>query len=234
MIAQYMHDDLHAKTIMIFWENDDTGRSTRDVLTKEAAALGMKVIADRPGDNNQVDFAADVVRAKTLHPDVLYVHLQEQATARFLQEIHRQGVTIPLVGDTTLMAQTVIQMAGPAADGVRGWVGLSPVLPDPLAQAFVAKFTKTYGRTPDHNAMKSYMAVYAIKYATEKVGKFDRDALINYMHGMTITPQEEPGVFIKTSWDDNGNLDRASYIVTVDSGKQKVIAVLPPHGTTKQ
>jgi len=54
------------------------------------------------------------------------------------------------------------------------------------------------------------------------------------MHGMTITPQEEPGVFIKTSWDDNGNLDRASYIVTVDSGKQKVIAVLPPHGTTKQ
>jgi len=173
------------------------------------------------------------VRAKSLNPDVIYAHLQEQATARFLQEVRRQGVATPLVGDTTLTAQTVIQMAGDAANGVRGWVGLSPVAPEPLVEQFTAKFQKRFGRIPDHNAMKSYMGVYAVKYATEKLGKFDREALANLMHGLTITTKDEPGILVTTSWDDKGDIDRESFIVIVADGKQKVIAVLPPRGAGK-
>ena len=40
------------------------------------------------------------------------------------------------------------------------------------------KFQKRFNYKPDHNGIKGYTAVYAVKYVTEKkLGKFDRKAL---------------------------------------------------------
>ena len=77
---------------------------------------------------------------------------------------------------------------------------------------------------PDHNGIKGYTGVYAVKYATEKIGKFDRKALAETMHGLTITPADEPGILIETTWDKNGDIDRISFLAEVVNGKQKITA----------
>ena len=80
---------------------------------------------------------------------------------------------------------------------------------------------------PDHNGLKGYTGVYAVKYVTEKIGRFERKALASTMHGLTITPEDEPGILIETSWDNNGEIDRISFLAEVVDGKQKITKILP-------
>ena len=50
------------------------------------------------------------------------------------------------------------------------------------------------------------------------------------MHGLTITPKDEPGILIETSWDKNGEIDRISFLAEVVDGKQKITKILPKLG----
>jgi branched-chain amino acid transport system substrate-binding protein len=47
---------------------------------------------------------------------------------------------------------------------------------------------------------------------------------------MTITPRDEPGVLMEVSFDQNGDLDRESFLGEVVNGKQKIVATLPKLG----
>jgi branched-chain amino acid transport system substrate-binding protein len=229
-IANYIRDGLKAKTVAILWVNNDFGKGGRDTFVKEMGARGIKVVADVSTESGQVDFAADVVKLKGANADVIFVYTNEEESARFLREARKQGVTKPLIGETTLLGQKVIDMAGPAANGARGHVGLSADAPLPAIVAFKEKFNKRFGYVPDHNGIKGYTGVYAVKYATEKLGRFDRKALAKTLHGLTIRPEDEPGILMETTWDDKGDIDRISFLAEVVDGKQKIVQTLPKLG----
>ena len=230
-IANYVRDVVKAKSVVLVWVNNDFGKGGRDNFTKEMAARGIKIAADISTESGQTDFAADVVKAKGAKADAIFVYTNEEESARFLREVRKQGVTLPLIGETTLVSQKVIELAGDAANGIRGHVGLSADIPVPAVQEFKAKFQKRFNYVPDHNGIKGYTAVYAIRFATEKkLGKFDRKALAAAMHGLTISPEEEPGILIETTWDDKGDIDRISFLAEVVGGKQRITETLPKLG----
>jgi branched-chain amino acid transport system substrate-binding protein len=83
---------------------------------------------------------------------------------------------------------------------------------------------------PDHNGIKGYIAPYMVKAATEKMGKLDREHLADALHGLTITPDKEPGILMEATWDKNGDVDRVSFLAEVEGGKQKIVKVLPKLG----
>ena len=229
-IANYIRDSLKAKTVAVLWVNNDFGKGGRDTFVKEMAARNIKVIADVSTESGQVDFAADVVKLKSANADAIFVYTNEEESARFLREARKQGVSQPLIGETTLLGQKVIDMAGDSANGARGHVGLSADAPVAAVAAFKEKFNKRFGYVPDHNGIKGYTAVYAVKHATEKIGKFDRRLLAKTMHGLTIRPQEEPGILMETTWDGNGDIDRISFLAEVVDNKQKIVQTLPKLG----
>jgi branched-chain amino acid transport system substrate-binding protein len=229
-IANYIRDGLKAKTVAVLWVNNDFGKGGRDTFVKEMAARGIKVLADVSTESGQVDFAADVVKVKGVNADAIFVYTNEEESARFLREARKQGVTKPLIGETTLLGQKVIDMAGPAANGARGHVGLTADAPLPSIVAFKEKFNKRFGYVPDHNGIKGYTGVYAVKHATEKIGKFDRRLLAKTLHGLTIKPEQEPGILMETTWDANGDIDRISFLAEVVDGKQKIVQTLPKLG----
>ena len=229
-IANYIRDSLKAKTVAVVWVNNDFGKGGRDTFTKEMAARNIKVVADISTESGQVDFAADVVKAKSANADAIFVYTNEEESARFLREARKQGVNKPLIGETTLLGQKVIELAGDAANGAKGHVGLTVDAPVAAVLAFREKFFKRFNYLPDHNGIKGYTAVYAVKHATEKIGKFDRKLLAKTMHGLTIKPEQEPGILMEASWDDKGDIDRISFLAEVIDGKQKVVQVLPKLG----
>ncbi|MDB5805907.1 MAG: hypothetical protein JWN73_3229 [Betaproteobacteria bacterium] len=229
-IANYVRDGIKARSVAVVWVNNDFGKGGRDSFIKEMGSRGIKVVADVSTESGQVDFAADVVKVKNAGADCIFVYTNEEESARFLREAKKQGIKVPLLGETTLLGQKVIDLAGDAANGARGHVGLSVDVPVPAIQEFKAKFSKRFGYVPDHNGIKGYTAVYAIKYVTTKIGKFDRKLFAKTMHGLTITPAMEPGILIETSWDDKGDIDRISFLAEVVDGKQKVTATLPKLG----
>jgi branched-chain amino acid transport system substrate-binding protein len=124
----------------------------------------------------------------------------------------------------------VIELAGDAANGAIAHVGLTADAPLPSMKAFDEKFQKEWKHKSDHNGVKGYTAVYIVKAVTEKIGKFDRKAFAAALHGAKISAKENPGVLMDVSFDKNGDLDRDSFMVRVENGKQVVFAVVPAVG----
>ena len=163
-------------------------------------------------------------------PTPPFVYLNEDESARALREFKKQGYDKPLVGETTLVGQKVIELAGDAANGAIAHVGLTADAPLPSVKAFDEKFQKEWKHKSDHNGLKGYTAVYIVKAITEKIGKFDRKAFAAALHGAKISAKDNPGVLMDVSFDKNGDLDRESFMVRVENGKQVVFAVVPPVG----
>jgi branched-chain amino acid transport system substrate-binding protein len=229
-IANYIRDGIKAKTVAVLWVNNDFGKGGRDNFIKEMSARNIKVVADISTESGQADFSADVVKIKAANADAIFVYTNEEESARFLREARKQGVRTPLIGETTLLGQKVIELAGEAANGVRGHVGLTVDAPMPAVQEFAERFKKRFNYVCDHNGIKGYTAVYIIKHVTEKTGKFDSKLFAQTLRGMTITPKDEPGVLMEVSFDKNGDIDRESFLGEVVGGQQKIVEVLPKLG----
>jgi branched-chain amino acid transport system substrate-binding protein len=227
-LARYIKDQIKANTIAIIWVNNDFGKGGRDAMLKALDAQGIKVVADVSTDPGQVDFSSAVLKVKQSNADALFVYTNEEESARALRELKKQGYDKPIIGETTLTGQKVIELAGDAANGAIAHVGLTVDAPQPTIKAFDDKFQKEYKYKSDHNGMKGYSGMYVVKAITEKVGKLDPKAFAKTLHGATILAKDYPGVLLDVSFDDNGDLDRESFLVKVVNGKQVVTATLPP------
>ncbi len=226
-LAAYFENELKVKKVAIIWVNNDFGKGGRDVIKPELEKRGIQIVADVSTEQGQADFAADAIKVKNSGADAVFSYVNEEESARFLRAARQQGITVPIIGETTLLGQKVIDLAGDAANGVKGHVGLSIDAPVPAFQTFAKAFEDKFKYKSDHNGIKGYTAVYMIKAATEKMGKFDKNGVAAALHGMTITPDKEPGILIESSFDENGDVDRASFLGEVIGGKQVIKTTLP-------
>jgi branched-chain amino acid transport system substrate-binding protein len=106
-IANYLRDTVKAKSLAIVYVNNDFGKGGRNAIMKELESRGIKVLADLSTEAGQADFAADVVKVKRANVDAVFVYLNEEESARFLIEAKKQGLDKPLIGETTLLGQSV-------------------------------------------------------------------------------------------------------------------------------
>ncbi len=229
-VARYITGGLKAKNVAVLYVNNDFGKGGRDAITKALADAGAKVVADISTDSGQVDFSAPVLKAKQANADALFVYTNEEESARALRELRKQGFNKPIVGETTLTGQKVIELAGEAANGAVAHVGLTIDAPNPLMLKFKANFYREYKYLSDHNGVKGYTGVYLLKAAIEKAGKLDRKAVADALHKLDVKATKEPGVIMDVTMDTNGDLDRESFLVEVKDGKQVVKETLPALG----
>jgi branched-chain amino acid transport system substrate-binding protein len=227
-VVRYFNETLKAKSVAVVYVNNDFGKGGRDVITKSIEAAGLKVAADISTDQGQVDFSSTVLKAKQADADALFVYVNEEESARLLKELRKQGFDKPIVGETTLANDKVIELAGDAANGVVAHVGLTPDAPNPTVQAFAQKYLAEYKVKADHNAMKGYTGMHAAKAIFDKVGKIDPKAFATAMKGASISAKDYPGVLFDVRYDDRGDLDRESFLVKVAGGKAEVTQTLKP------
>ena len=226
-VVRYIKEQLKANSVDVIYINNDFGKGGRDEFLKSANALGLKTGADISTDQNQIDFSAAVLKAKQGTGDVLFAYTNEEESARLLRELRKQGYNKPIVGDTTIINQKTIELAGDSANGVVGHVALTADAPQAEVKSFVAKFEKEFKYKPDHNGLQGYMTPYIIKMVTEKVGKVDRKAFAAAMKGAVLRVKDQPGLLLDVRFDDKGDPDRVSYLVEVRNSKQGVVATLP-------
>jgi branched-chain amino acid transport system substrate-binding protein len=186
------------------------------------------VVADISTDVPQVDFSGPVLRAKQSNADVLFVYLHEEASARALRELRKQAYDKPIVGETTLANEKVVELAGEAANGVVAHVGLTADAPNATVQAFAKKYEAEYKMRPDHNAMKGYLGAWSVKAAQDKLGRFDQKAFPTALHGAQFSAKDYPGLLFDVRYDDKGDLDRESFIVKIVNGRSQVVETLRP------
>jgi branched-chain amino acid transport system substrate-binding protein len=136
-IAGYIKDTVKAKVVDVIYVNNDFGKGGRDLINKALEARGIKVGADVSTEPGQVDFSSAVVKVKQSGGDAVFVYSNEEESARLLRELKKQGYTKPVIGETVLTSQKVIELAGDAANGAVAHVGLTADAP----QASVKKLS---------------------------------------------------------------------------------------------
>ena len=224
-VGAYMANELKAKSVAVVFVNNDFGKGGRDAAIKDLTARGVKVAADISTDPGQVDMSSAVLRAKQSNADALFAYLNEEESARLLKELRKQGYDKPLVGETTLLGAKVIELAGAAANGVRGHVGLTADAP--MFKDFAAKYEKDYKAKSDHNGIKGYFSAYMLKAAIEKAKSTDGAAIAAVMKNACFKVKDHPGILMDVCYDDKGDIDRESFMVEVKDGKQVITATLP-------
>ena len=63
-VGRYLAEDLKAKSVAVIYVNNDFGKGGRDAITRDLEARGVKIAADIPTDQGQVDFSAPALRAR--------------------------------------------------------------------------------------------------------------------------------------------------------------------------
>lgn len=229
-LIKYLKEEVKAKTVALIYTNDEWGKGGRNTAKELMAKAGIQVVADVSSEVQQIDFSAEVLKVKNAKADAIFAYCLEEESARFLNELKKQGYDGPLIGETTLISQKVIDLAGANANGAKGHVGLTASAPVPSLVDFGKRFMERTGRATDHNGIKGYLAVYVVKETTERMGGFDQANFAKTLRGATITTKDEPGVLLDIRYDDTGDVDRASFLVEVVDGKQEIVDVLPPLG----
>jgi len=229
-VAIYIRDTVKAKTVDVIYVNNDFGKGGLDLIKKELEARGIQVPNSISTESGQVDFSAAVLKAKQSGSDALFVYSNEEESARALRELRKQGYAKPIIGETVLTSQKVVELAGDAANGAVAHVGLTADAPQPMIQKFSGAFQAEYKTKYDHNGLKGYSGMYIVKAVTEKIGKFDGKAFAAAMKGIHLGVKDYPGILMDVSFDQNGDLDRDSYLTRVEGGKQVVVSILPPIG----
>ncbi len=190
-IANYMRDSVKAKSVAVLWVNNDFGKGGRDSFIKEMASRNIKVVADVSTEAGQADFSADVVKIKAANADAIFVYLNEEESARFLREAKKQGIKAPLIGETTLLGQKVIDLAEGAANGVKGHVGLTVDAHDSRRERVRRAVRNGFNYVCDHNGIKG-CGIY-LSYVTDKIGKFDSKLFAQTAHGIAVTLKRTHG-----------------------------------------
>lgn len=226
-IADYLKNGLGISKVAVSWVNNEFGKGGHDAFVKEVTDRGIEVVADVSSEVAQADFATDVAKLKSSGAEAIFVYLHEEESARILRELRKQGVDVPIVGETTLLNQKVVELAGDAANGIMGHVGLTVDAPNPEIQAFGKRFSDKYGYKADHNAMKGYVAIYAAATAIDRAGELDRQKVTDTLHSMTVKVSEVPNILLDVSWDETGEVSRESFLVEIKDGKNVVKDVLP-------
>ena len=229
-VARYISDQAKLKSIAVIYVNNDFGKGGLDMIKKALANSPTKILAEISTEPSQVDFSAAVLRARQSNAEGVFIYSNEEESARLLRELRKQGWIKPVIGETTLTGQKVIELAGDAANGAVAHVGLTVDAPLPAIRAFRAKFEKEYKYISDHNGMKGYSGVYVLKAAIEKAGKLDRKAVADVLHTLKVRAADYPGVLMDVAFDSKGDLDRESFMIEVKNGQQVVVATLPPLG----
>jgi branched-chain amino acid transport system substrate-binding protein len=226
-IADYMKNGLGISNVAVSWVNNEFGKGGHDAFVKEITDRGIEVVADVSSEVAQADFASDVAKLKRSGADAIFIYLHEEESARILRELRKQGVDVPIVGETTLLNQKVVELAGDASNGIMGHVGLTVDAPNPAIQEFGKRFSEKYAYKPDHNAMKGYVAIYAAATAIKRAGELNRQKVADTLHSMTVKVSEVPNILLDVSWDATGEVSRESFLVEIRDGKSVVKDTLP-------
>ena len=139
-LARYLKDGLRVESVAMVWVDNAFGRGGQEAMTKALAAQGIEIVADLKTAPEQRDFTEVAAKVRASGAGAAFVYLNEQESADCLRALFDEAYGGWIVGETTLVGQSVIELAGSAANGVRGHVGLTADALVPAVRDFGNRF----------------------------------------------------------------------------------------------
>ncbi len=190
----------HENFFSTSWQNDQTPMAMGEVLNQQGVkslyimspnyAAGKNMVAGvertfkgevkgkdftKWGKDAQLDFSAELAKAKASGADGLFVFYPGKAGGAFIKQYQQAGLkdTLPLYTVFTVDGISLPKLQAANFDGVLGskttqqW---DPSLDNAQNKRFVADFKAKHGTYPSFYAAQAYDSIFLIKSAVEAVG----------------------------------------------------------------
>jgi branched-chain amino acid transport system substrate-binding protein len=147
---------------------NDWGLSAAENFVKSFEAAGGKVVEQEFFNPGLRDFKAVLTKIKRANPEVIYLCMFDEQGAALLQQAKQLEMPSALFSTSALYSPKLLELAGPAADGLSlatTFVGNSP---EPAVKAFVDAYKKRYNEDPSQFAAQAYDAVGIMVQALKK------------------------------------------------------------------
>ena len=190
----------HENFFSTSWQNDQTPMAMGEVLNQRGVkslyvmapnyAAGKNMVSGvertfkgeilgkdmtKWGKDAQLDFSAELAKAKASGADGIFVFYPGKAGGAFIKQYQQAGLQDEIALYTVFTVDSIalpnLQKAG--MSGVLGSLNTQfwgPDLDTPQNKKFVSGFKEAYGRYPSFYAAQSYDTIFLIKSAVEAVG----------------------------------------------------------------
>lgn len=152
------------------------GHDLTSVAKKYYAANGATLVSDDLVPTDASDFSSYLLKIRAANPDLVISNLAGNQITNFLKQYAEFGLPQPVAGfgfDTALAW----------AAGKDNFSGIWPVMwhhmiDAPGAKAFVAAFTKKYGKPPENQAWGDYVAMKALAQTINEIKSTETPKII--------------------------------------------------------
>ena len=135
--------------------------------SRSTASRFSTPISFQTGD---IDYSAQVTRAKALNPDGIVVSALYNEAATPSREIRKQGMKQPIVAGVGVNDPRFIQIGGAATEGVMAASDFFAENPKPAVAAWVADYEKRYNQKPSNASGQMYDTLYLMRECIKSTG----------------------------------------------------------------
>jgi len=193
---------------------------------EEFTRLGDMIVREQSYSTADTDFRAQITAIKAAKPDGLYVPGYYGEVALILKQLRQFGMAFPVLGCDGWANQTLLSVAGKAAENTYFTNHFSPDDPAPAVQQFVQAYRQKYGQTPDTFGALGYDAAMILAAAIKRTaaGKLDSQTVRNAL----AATRDYPGVTGSISFDAQRNASKPALVITVKAGKFEIVERIAP------
>ncbi len=223
VIVKYLGSRMKKGRVVFVTENDAYGNGAQQGIEAELkkAKLDYTIAKTLKFPFAQTDFRVETTSIRDAKPDfVISINANEGAgLPAFLQQYAQASIGAPIVSAVGTVSPSVIETAGPAANGIISadiyFPEAEPFASNAENKRFIAQTQQQFKEVPDKYMALGAAALQVWAKAATKVKSLDRKTVAEAIRGQTI-----PGtIFGDVHFDEHGQMDHHHSIFTVKDGK---------------
>jgi branched-chain amino acid transport system substrate-binding protein len=222
VVAQYIADQGFSR-VAFLTENDAYGTGAQEAIEAALQELGheYQVVAEEMFPFEQSDFRVLLANVKAADPDVTVAINANEGLGMpaLIRQAKRSRLPGELVAAVGTVAPSVIDVAGPAADGLVGadiyFPDVEPFASNEVNQRFVARTEEMHDYTPDKFMALAAAALQIWAKAVEDVESFEKEPVAERIRGGSF----EDTILGDVTFGENGQLESNHYLFDVVDGE---------------
>ena len=228
IIAKYLGGKMKSGRVVFVTENDAYGNGAQKGIEEEfkKANLDYTIAATLKFPFPQTDFRIEITSIRDAKPDVVIsINANEGAgLPAFLQQYAQANIGAPVVCSVGTVSPSVIEAAGPAANGLTSadiyFPYAEPFASIPESKRFAAETVKQFKTPPDKFGALGAASLQIWAKAVAKVNSLDRAAVAGAIRGQEIAGT----IFGTVRFDAHGQMNQRYGVFTVKDGKIVVLS----------
>ena len=223
-MAKYAIKKLNAKSIAIFFQNDQFGKDQRDGAVAYLATQGMTPVSETNYVPSDVDVSAQAIAMRDAKPDVVLMFNIVKQGALLLKEAKKLGWKPQFMAMNTMGDPILTDLAGDAADGlIVNIITAVHVMDNPtvkLANEILEKYAP--GTQPGYYSYLGMVGAIAFHKGAEAAGKdLTRKKFIAALEGLGSW---QPGLTPPLNWGSGNHSGPSTFgYIQWSGGKIKVL-----------